>query len=614
MYCKNCGKVLSAGDRFCSGCGTKVEPQVQNRVEADFIPDFQREEKKSSAQQEETPRPRFHLDEFNWDLNGYPTDSKRTEDVDFNWSAVMDEKKKRNYESRVPLFREPVQKPAEEPAPEQEPMEVPEQVEEVIESVKEDELFADMGTLSEGEPTKVVSKKETGRAAKVDKFYTFNKKNEELQALLEQEYERIKNGTRFEDDDEEMQETEAVAEAPAETEKEPEPVPVRIEFDWNAPVESEPEIREVPVSEMTEVQTEPEDSSYICTVWAQTPAGVLAPELYEEADAIVEAAEAAAAEAENEVQADEPAEEQNEEIEAETEADTAAPEQNEEPAEEPATESQEERDCPPSEEDAQKEKAKLAFDDVFGDDDDDADDEKKKGKGLKALAIILCILVVVELCVIGIQYFAPDSAPGKMINNGYKYILTLISGEESAEETGDQSQVEEPTEMEALIAEHEAENKNIAAIVADENMTFEDGEDYGFLDDFEGSYNFTDKSWYTGDDNEQVTYGDEIVKTLIGYYSGWVDKANGKSDDVLNYIDASTEYYIEIEGLKPEDGVEYGINQLKIGEIRAGGSGFYVLTSVELANSDDGKTKTEKQIVYMEPYEKTMKVIVVKKI
>ena len=25
MYCKNCGKLLEEGDKFCSGCGTKVE-------------------------------------------------------------------------------------------------------------------------------------------------------------------------------------------------------------------------------------------------------------------------------------------------------------------------------------------------------------------------------------------------------------------------------------------------------------------------------------------------------------------------------------------------------------------------------------------------------------
>ena len=41
MYCKKCGKLLDAGDKFCSNCGT--------RVAEDFIPAFRREEPQGDA-------------------------------------------------------------------------------------------------------------------------------------------------------------------------------------------------------------------------------------------------------------------------------------------------------------------------------------------------------------------------------------------------------------------------------------------------------------------------------------------------------------------------------------------------------------------------------------
>src|SRR5699024_9823 len=137
--------------------------------------------------------------------------------------------------------------------------------------------------------------------------------------------------------------------------------------------------------------------------------------------------------------------------------------------------------------------------------------------------------------------------------------------------------------------------------------------DYGF-EDFGNSYTFVNESWYTGDDGEPVTYGEEIIGTLIAYYSAWVDKMNENSDEILAYIDETSPFYTEIAELTPEEAVKYGINRLSVGEMRSGSAGFYVLTAVTLTDSDSNEEKTETQAVYLEPEDKTIKIVTIEKI
>lgn len=150
--------------------------------------------------------------------------------------------------------------------------------------------------------------------------------------------------------------------------------------------------------------------------------------------------------------------------------------------------------------------------------------------------MILCILVVVELIAIGIQYFAPDSKAAKFINSAYESVgeLFLGGGEEEPEEPAEP--VTEESEIAQLIDAKKNLGKNIAAIEEDQELTFEDGKDYGF-DGFLNSYTFTNKPWYTDEDGNSVSYGEEIIATVIQYYSSWVDKINGKNEKVLEFID-----------------------------------------------------------------------------
>ena len=211
MYCKKCGKKLADGDRFCGNCGTKIDVSDINI---------------GFAEEETKPKKNFEFGAFNWDLDGYPDEEKaKTEDVDFNWNTVLEEKKRKEIEEksftetimtenelfdrignensakdaselsfnwelgsttrvdRANRFESIIPK-SEEKTELDVPVEVSEGHNEVQEIVDVDDALA-AGLAAASSPRK-----------SIDKFYTFNQKNEEFQALLDQEYERLRNRIR----------------------------------------------------------------------------------------------------------------------------------------------------------------------------------------------------------------------------------------------------------------------------------------------------------------------------------------------------------------------------------------------------------------------------------
>ena len=211
MYCKKCGKKLADGDRFCGNCGTKIDVSDINI---------------GFAEEETKPKKNFEFGAFNWDLDGYPDEEKaKTEDVDFNWNTVLEEKKRKEIEEksftetiitenelfdkirnensakdaselsfnwelgsttrvdRANRFESIIPK-SEEKTELDVPIEVSDEHDEAQDIVDVDEALA-AGIAAASSPRK-----------SIDKFYTFNQKNEEFQALLDQEYERLRNRIR----------------------------------------------------------------------------------------------------------------------------------------------------------------------------------------------------------------------------------------------------------------------------------------------------------------------------------------------------------------------------------------------------------------------------------
>ncbi|MEL7654871.1 MAG: zinc ribbon domain-containing protein, partial [Bacillota bacterium] len=184
MYCRMCGKILDDTDRHCRYCGTATGFQIipadsRNPIEEEvvFNPPYESDEKQSLFQlNEEEPQEEKTEEnlkefiseneieqqkkqedgtsapsavknaEFSWNVHEFPT-KKKTEDIEFNW--------------KLEEFGQPEQK--------------------VMETAAfEEELFQEI----RDEANRI-------RESNIDRFFTFSKKNEEFQELLDREYEKF---------------------------------------------------------------------------------------------------------------------------------------------------------------------------------------------------------------------------------------------------------------------------------------------------------------------------------------------------------------------------------------------------------------------------------------
>jgi len=655
MFCKNCGKLLGSEDKFCANCGTRVtvEPPKPAEPEPMFFV-----EKREEPIVEKKARKVVHLDEFNWDLNGYPTEKRKTEAVDFDWASVLEDK-----------IRQASPKPVEEkPAPKKEVadplgempktvedllaalpdnvLEIVEEPEEPVEEVVQEpaeevaeepaaeekeikvntleQIIEDFGEGPMDEPTRLIDKAQM-KADSVESFYVFSKKQAEYQNLLDQEYDRIQNSLM-----EQEEPTPTVEEILAELGEEPvekpaeevmeEPVEEPVEETMEEPAE-EPveEIMEEPVEEPVEETMEEPDEEPAAEAEEvneegsveEVPVDILVTEEKEpELVAVVWSIPPAGIviEKEEETVVEEPVEEPAEE-----------------PVEEPAEEMQEESESagdetpaePLSEEPV---KEQLTFADIFNDEDDEEEEERKGGGCLKFIAVVLMILVILELGILGIQHFAGDSEAAKYINLAYSKVVSLIDGiGESVEEPADDpadNPVEEPaeepegpSEIAQLIAAQQGKNTGIGEIVENAELVFDASQDYGY-EELPNAYAFKNSPWYDAEDGTAVTYGDEIVGALIQYYSALPSMINGVDEIVLEYVDPDSPLYTELEGIAGDAERGYSVNRLEIGEIKTGEQGFYAMVKVTSADRMQPEEDVQTQIVYLEanPDEKVVRI------
>ncbi len=645
MYCKKCGKRLADGDKFCGNCGTKIDV---SEINIGF------------AEEEPKPKKNFDFGAFNWDLDGYPDEDKaKTEDVDFNWNTVLEEKKRKDIEEKSftetimtenELFDriqsednakdaseisfnwelgsttrvekadrfESIIPKVEEKAELDIPVEVSEDHEEVKDLVDIDEALA-AGIAAASSPRK-----------SIDKFYTFNQKNEEFQALLDQEYERLRNRIREDSEAEAIiaNKEEKLEQARATWSKEPleEPVEeaeetVEVTEENEVPVEvaveSEVETTEVEEAE-AEAVNDAENTEEAQDTEVETEE---APET-EEADVEtesefeeVEETEEATDEDEEAVQeAEEPAiqeeacvveaQAQVEEVAKAEEAETEDEHDDTEEAEAEETPSKPESGNPPSDEEKKEEEAsgdedsketKLHYSDIFANDDvhdSDSGNEQKTGRWkIIVLDIIIVILAIAVICS-GILVFAKGSAPANKISQGISWVTEKFSGssDNSKDDKKSEEKAEKTKSMEDVVAAAKKNYVNIGKVQYDSKLKFDTSKDYG-ISELKNAKKFKDGEFSGG-----KLLSEAIVNLSLGYYSGLTDKVNSGSDDVLKLINEDSELYGHVKAIAEGD-EEQQIKNIKIGEIKNSGSNYYVILQITEGKANSSDTSTETKIL-----------------
>ena len=656
MYCKKCGKRLADGDKFCGNCGTKIDA---SEINIGF------------AEEEPKPKKNFDFGAFNWDLDGYPDEDKaKTEDVDFNWNTVLEEKKRKDIEEKSftetimtenELFDriqsednakdaseisfnwelgsttrvekadrfESIIPKVEEKAELEIPVEVSEEHEEVKDLVDIDEALA-AGLAAASSPRK-----------SIDKFYTFNQKNEEFQALLDQEYERLRNRIREDSEaeaiiankEEKLEQARATwskeaLEEPVEEAEETVEVAEETEAPVEAAVEAEVEVAEAEAvndteeteeSQVTEVETEEAPETEEAAVASEFE--VEEAEETEEAEEVVQEAEepaiqeeACACETEEEVACDISSEDSEEACVVEAQAQVEEVAKAEE-AEAEETPSEPESGNPPSDEEEKEEETrgdedsketKLHYSDIFANDDvhdSDSRDEQKTGRWkIIVLDIIIVILAIAVICS-GILVFAKGSAPANKISQGISWVTEKFSGssDKSKDDKKSEEKAEKAKSMEDVVAEAKKNYVNIGKVQYDSKLKFDTSKDYG-ISELKNAKNFKD-----GEFSDGKLLSEAIVNLSLGYYSGLTDKVNSGSDDVLKLINEDSELYGHVKAIA-EGNEEQQIKNIKIGEIKNSGSNYYVILQITEGKANSSDTSTETKILSIINKEKVLKV------
>lgn len=671
MYCKKCGKKLADGDRFCGNCGTKIDVSDINI---------------GFAEEETKPKKNFEFGAFNWDLDGYPDEEKaKTEDVDFNWNTVLEEKKRKEIEEksftetiitenelfdkirnensakdaselsfnwelgsttrvdRANRFESIIPK-SEEKTELDVPIEVSDEHDEAQDIVDVDEALA-AGIAAASSPRK-----------SIDKFYTFNQKNEEFQALLDQEYERLRNRIREDseaeaiiaDKEEKLEQARATwSKEPLDEHNEEEPeklVETKEEIGTHSEEFVETEV-ETPEYESNDETDQLEDIAD--TETEAKPQSELDDASEEETEDIVEETEESVTE--DETVACEPEEESacepdNDEahdeeaysaasVEPETEdvVDNEPEDVAEAESEEIIDNSKElhaeeeisntpESGNPPSDEEKEKEEksgdedskaAKLHYRDIFANDDvngGDSGDEQKTGRWkIIVLDIVILILAIAVICS-GILVFAKGSAPANKISQGISWVTEKFSGsnDSSKDKATNKSDNEgkQTKSMEDVVAAAKKNYVNIGKAQYDSSLRFDKSKDYG-ISELKSAKKFKD-----GEFSEGKMLSEAIVNLSLGYYSGLTDKINSGSDDVLKLIDEDSELYGHVKAITEGD-EEHKIKEIKIGEIKGSDGKYYVIMQVTEGKSNASDTSKETKILSISSKGKKVKVTAV---
>lgn len=686
MYCKKCGKKLADGDRFCGNCGTKIDVSDINI---------------GFAEEETKPKKNFEFGAFNWDLDGYPDEEKaKTEDVDFNWNTVLEEKKRKEIEEksftetimtenelfdrignensakdaselsfnwelgsttrvdRANRFESIIPK-SEEKTELDVPVEVSEGHDEVQEMVDVDDALA-AGLAAASSPRK-----------SIDKFYTFNQKNEEFQALLDQEYERLRNRIREdseaeaiiadkeekleqaratwskepldetnEEDAEELTETkeeigahsEEFVETEVETpECESNDEPDRLEDAQDTGVEVETEAEE----ETDEVETEAETQSELDDASDED-----AEDIVEEKEESVTEDETAACETEEESACEPNNDEAHDEeacaaasIESESEDVVEVEPENVDEAEseeiidnskelhaEEEISNAPESGNPPSDEEKEKEEkcgdedskaAKLHYSDIFANDDvngGDSGDEQKTGRWkIIVLDIVILILAIAVICS-GILVFAKGSAPANKISQGISWVTEKFSGSnDSSKDKATNKSDNEGKKTKSMEDVVAAAKKNYVNIG---KAQYDSSLKFDKSKDYGISELKSAKKFKDGEFSEGKMLSEAIVNLSLGYYSGLTDKINSGSDDVLKLIDEDSELYGHVKAITEGD-EEHKIKEIKIGEIKGSDGKYYVIMQVTEGKADSSSTTKETKILSISSKGKKVKVTAV---
>jgi hypothetical protein len=573
MFCRKCGKTLLDGDRFCSYCGAQVIERTETAggdenleeviyndsskpveplgvvVPKKSIVQAWQEKSESSASKPQT-----------WNLEGFPSageEARKTEEIVVDWANRSVDAES---EKEVPIVDtiEPIKKK-----------------EEVIE--EESITGLDLEAELFGRKTNLQFEPNQTSTGSIEKFYTFSKKNEEFQKLLDKEYDRLKKGGL-------------------------------------------PERKEPINLEKLEIQPKGEDDV----------TGI---------EKILQNSTTEAEKVETDLEPQILKEQQTQIVEKFEEEKPIDPipfvEQVNEPIPEVKTAEKSESDSEEMTKDTNAEntdQVTFPWDEISSVRQEfiDEDANKKKISPVKVIISAVIVLLVFEIGILGVKYFFPESGAAALINEKLGIAVNWVGVQKNTSDS------KEPLEDDAKKTDEEAEevnavaevgqnaernltevldpllvyNYNIQSISVNETLVYDKTKDYGDKN-INNSTPIEDNIWYQDNSGNNVYLDSEIFKTLISFNSLWIDYLNGKNTDVLLQTKEDSSAYKKVKTFSKVGKISEVFSNLELGEMRKGNNGYYIWVKEEIQITENSKVKNKviNNIYYLEPVEQELKIV-----
>ena len=587
MFCKECGKSINDDSKFCSYCGSKVEPIDKMQSFENFSNEANNphevQQKTAGRTDSQTPEKSIkdinlkRTANFNWDLDGFPSDDQRKEKkVSIDWNDVLMSGNQDNDSTKIRRDTK---------GRKTDSFFFATQIHDGDKSVQNNDdvdlqsfLFEDKTNNQDFSGKSDADFVENGDSVAVNKFYTFNKKNEEFQRLLDKEYEKLKNDDGFqeiEDDEKEFcTSDDSSSEAKKGGQESELDSPLFLKPRSNGDISGEIENSGVGVLEDGDRPKEAGNGEHIPSERKGSEGDIEVKNDGDENDSIISEPEGVELQ---EGQADSQSEPSEDELKSKRNRRGRADNRSKTKFDFHAIFDDE--DVIDSSNIIKQKKTHKKDDELIENvklndskDEDQVKDEedKPKSKGKKILSILFYIILIIVILILGIKLVAPDSSLAINIDRAYETVIDKITGK-----TPKGAQVEESKTIEDWIADASSANQNISKIESDPEIKVDiTNKDFKGMD---ASKPFSDSIWYTTDDGQDVYYGGDIVKAVVAYYSDLNTSSGGINDTKIDH--------------------------LKIGEIRTGEFGFFVATSF-----NDDKERKNIYNLYIEPEGTVMKV------
>ncbi len=587
MFCKECGKSINDDSKFCSYCGSKVEPIDKMQSFENFSNEANNphevQQKTAGRTDSQTPEKSIkdinlkRTANFNWDLDGFPSDDQRKEKkVSIDWNDVLMSGNQDNDSTKIRRDTK---------GRKTDSFFFATQIHDGDKSVQNNDdvdlqsfLFEDKTNNQDFSGKSDADFVENGDSVAVNKFYTFNKKNEEFQRLLDKEYEKLKNDDGFqeiEDDEKEFcTSDDSSSEAKKGGQESELDSPIFLKPRSNGDISGEIENSGVGVLEDGDRPKEAGNGEQIPSERSDSEGDIEVKDCGDENDSIISEPEGVELQ---EGQADSQSEPSEDELKSKRNRRGRADNRSKTKFDFHAIFDDE--DVIDSSNIIKQKKTHKKDDELIENvklndskDEDQVTDEedKPKSKGKKILSILFYIILIIVILILGIKLVAPDSSLAINIDRAYETVIDKITGK-----TPKGAQVEESKTIEDWIADASSANQNISKIESDPEIKVDiTNKDFKGMD---ASKPFSDSIWYTTDDGQDVYYGGDIVKAVVAYYSDLNTSSGGINDTKIDH--------------------------LKIGEIRTGEFGFFVATSF-----NDDKERKNIYNLYIEPEGTVMKV------